>query len=180
MVKLAARDSSSLSMAGTDNRTAKLAIIIQQGKILDFIDGTTQRPETPEEYVRQEIAKSLVREYRYEKSLVEVEFTLRLGSRKPRADLMIFPSGSDHIQENALIVVECKASSVKSADRKEGVGQLQSYMAACPNVSYGMWTNGIERYCYKRVVKDGAVRNRGGPRSAGVWSGRGRAGSSTV
>jgi type I restriction enzyme M protein len=158
MVKLAARDSSSLSMAGTDNRTAKLAIIIQQGKILDFIDGTTQRPETPEEYVRQEIAKSLVREYRYEKSLVEVEFTLRLGSRKPRADLMIFPSGSDHIQENALIVVECKASSVKSADRKEGVGQLQSYMAACPNVSYGMWTNGIERYCYKRVVKDGAVR----------------------
>jgi len=39
----------------------KLAIIIQQGKVLDFIDGKTQRQETPEEYVRQEIAKSLVR-----------------------------------------------------------------------------------------------------------------------
>ncbi len=34
----------------------KLAIIIQQGKVLDFIDGKTQRNETPEEYVRQEIA----------------------------------------------------------------------------------------------------------------------------
>jgi hypothetical protein len=61
----------------------KLAIIIQQGKVLDFIDGKTQRPETPEEYVRQEIAKSLVREYRYEKASIKVEFTIRVGSRKP-------------------------------------------------------------------------------------------------
>ena len=66
--------------------TNKLAIIVQQGRILDFIDGHTQRRETPEEYVRQEIAKSLVREYRYDKASISVEFTLRLGSRKPRAD----------------------------------------------------------------------------------------------
>ena len=33
------------------------AIIVQQGKLLDFIDGVTQRSETPEEYVSQEIAK---------------------------------------------------------------------------------------------------------------------------
>lgn len=46
---------------------------------------------------------------------------------------------------------------MKSADKKDGVGQLQSYMAACPNVSYGMWTNGIERFCYKRVVKGGTI-----------------------
>jgi type I restriction enzyme M protein len=30
-------------------------------------------------------------------------------------------------------------------------------MAACPNVTYGMWTNGIERFCYRRVVKGGQV-----------------------
>jgi type I restriction enzyme M protein len=113
----------------------KLAIIIQQGKVLDFIDGKTQRPETPEEYVRQEIAKSLVREYRYEKSDVEVEFTVRVGSRKPRADLVIFPSATPHAQDQALIIVECKSSAVKAADKKDGVGQLQSYMAACPNVT---------------------------------------------
>jgi type I restriction enzyme M protein len=156
MGKLIATNSSGARSDGAQQPT-KLAIIIQQGKILDFIDGTTQRPETPEEYVRQEIAKSLVREYLYEKSLVEVEFTLRLGSRKPRADLVIFPPGSDHVQENSSIIVECKASTIKSADKKDGVGQLQSYMAACPNATYGMWTNGIERFCYKRVVKGGTV-----------------------
>jgi type I restriction enzyme M protein len=136
---------------------SKLALIIQQGKVLDFIDGKTQRNETPEEYVRQEIAKSLVREYRYEKASVEVEFTIRVGSRKPRADLVIFPIATEHMQENALIIVECKASTVKSADKKDGVGQLQSYMSASPNVSYGMWTNGIERFCYRRIVKGGTV-----------------------
>jgi type I restriction enzyme M protein len=141
----------------TNEPTSKLAIIIQQGKVLDFIDGKTQRNETPEEYVRQEIAKSLVREYRYEKVNIEVEFVVRVGTQKPRADLVIFPPATDHKQENALIIVECKSAKVKSDARKDGVGQLQSYMAACPNVAYGMWTNGVERYCYRRIVKDGQV-----------------------
>jgi type I restriction enzyme M protein len=131
------------------------AIIVQQGKILDFIDGQTQRNETPEEYVRQEIAKSLVREYGYAKRDIAVEFTLRLGTRKPRADLVIFPERDEHKQGNAYIIVECKAPTVKAADRKEGVEQLRSYMAACENVRYGMWTNGIERFCYRRVFKSG-------------------------
>jgi len=134
-----------------------LAIIVAQGKILDFIDGRTQRSDTPEEYVRQEIAKSLVREYRYAKPDIEVEFTLRIGTRKPRADIVIFPPKASHEQQNATIIVECKAPSVKSADKKDGVGQLQSYMATCPNAEYGMWTNSLERFCYRRVVKDGKV-----------------------
>ena len=137
--------------------TRPTAVIVQQGKILDYIDGLTQRNETPEEYVRQEIAKSLVREYGYEKQEISVEFMLRLGSRKPRADLVIFDEGDPHDQDRARAIIECKSQKIKSTDRKDGVGQLQSYMAGCPNVVYGMWTNGIERFCYRRVVADGKV-----------------------
>src|SRR5690242_296234 len=90
------------------------AVIVQQGKLLDFIDGTTQRDETPEEYVRQEIAKSLVREYGYAKRDIAVEFPLKIGSKKPRADLVIFPEGTEHSQQNAYIIVECKSQNVKS------------------------------------------------------------------
>jgi len=133
------------------------AIIVEQGRILDFIDGKTQRRETPEEYVRQEIAKSLVREYRYSKADIEVEFVVRVGTRKPRADLVVFPSKNTHVQENAEIIIECKAPIVKAADKKDGVGQLQSYMAVCPNVRYGVWTNGVERFCYRRLLKAGKV-----------------------
>lgn len=129
-------------------------IIVQQGKVLDFIDGQTQRNETPEEYVRQEIAKSLVREYGYPKQDIAVEFTLRVGSRKPRADLVIF---ADHAQENARTIVECKQPKVKSSDRKEGIGQLQSYLSVCPNAEFGMWTNGSERFCYRKVVRNGHI-----------------------
>jgi type I restriction enzyme M protein len=136
---------------------APVAVIVQQGKVLDFIDAKTQREETPEEYVRQEIAKSLVREYGYPKSDVSVEFTLRLGSRKPRADLVIFGAGEDHDQVSAHVIVECKEQRVKSSDRKEGVGQLQSYLAACPNAVYGMWTNGLERFCYRKVETRGKI-----------------------
>ena len=136
---------------------APIPVIVQQGKILDFIDGLTQRNETPEEYVRQEIAKSLVREYDYGKVEISVEFTLRLGSRKPRADLVIFDEGDEHTQDRAKVIIECKSQKVKSTDRKEGVGQLQSYMSACPNVQYGMWTNGVERFCYRRVEKNGSI-----------------------
>ncbi len=133
------------------------AIIVQQGKLLDFIDGQTQREETPEEYVRQEIAKSLVREYGYPKKDIHVEFVLNLGSRKPRADLVIFATGERHTQDRGTLIVECKAQTVKSSDKKDGVGQLKSYMSACPNVHIGMWTNGLERFCYRKVVKAGEI-----------------------
>lgn len=131
------------------------AIIVQQGRVLDYIDGRTQRKETPEEYVRQEIAKSLVREYGYPKKDIEVEFTIPSGSKRPRADLVIFPEGLEHEIENVRIVVECKAATVKPSDKKEGIGQLQSYMSNCVNSVYGMWTNGTERFCYRKVTKKG-------------------------
>ncbi len=148
----------SSSMAATFQQVFSTAVIVQQGRVLDFIDGLTQRVETPEEYVRQEIAKSLVREYGYPKKDVSVEFTLRLGSRKPRSDLVVFLAEEDHEQSCAYIIVECKESKIKSADRKEGVGQLQSYMAACPNAIYGMWTNGVERFCFRKVEHRGNIR----------------------
>ena len=134
------------------------AVIVQQGKILDYIDEITQRKETPEEYVRQEIAKSLVREYGYQKQEISVEFSIRLGSGRRRADLVIFDEGDPHLQERARAIIECKSQKIKSSDRQDGVGQLQSYMAACPNAAYGMWTNGVERYCYHRVEAKGKVR----------------------
>ena len=142
--------------AGTKSKPQKpTAIIVQQGKVLDYIDGKTQRPEKPEEHVRQEIAKSLVREYRYPKEQIAVEFTLRLGTRKPRADLVIFTQGQPHAQEHARIIVECKAPTVKMGDKDQGVGQLKSYLDACPNTLFGMWINGVDRVCYRRVEKDG-------------------------
>ena len=133
------------------------AVIVAQGKLLDYIDGTSQRVETPEEYVRQEIAKSLVREYGYAKRDIEVEFQLRVGTKKPRADLVVFPENVEHTQETASLLIECKHAKTKPSDKDDGVGQLKSYLYVCPNAEYGMWTNGTERFCYRRVVRKGKI-----------------------
>lgn len=64
-------------------------ISIPDGKICDYVDGKF-RNDTPEEYVRQTIEKRLVNEHKYMPSQIEIEYTLQLGSRKPRADIVIF------------------------------------------------------------------------------------------
>ena len=133
------------------------AVLVPQGKILDFIDETI-RKETPEEYVRQEIEKSLIREYRYARDEIAVEFGVKLGTARKRADLVIFPEGAPHKQEHAWAIIECKAPSVPPGHKTEGVAQLKSYMSGCVNGEFGMWTNGQERFCYRKVTKSGKVQ----------------------
>lgn len=124
--------------------------IVPPGKILDFVDGTL-RNDTPEEYVRQEILKSLVREYGYNKADIRVEFPIKLGSRRVRVDIVVFPHGlspEEQTQQTAWLIVECKSGKVRPSMKKDGVGQLVSYMAACPNVEIGMWTNGEDMQAF--------------------------------
>ena len=64
---------------------------IPEGKIVDFISGHLLN-DTPEEYVRQNVAMSLVLEYGYDRSQIEVEFRIKVGSNRKRIDLAIFPS----------------------------------------------------------------------------------------
>ena len=129
---------------------------IPRGKIVDFIDGSL-RSDTPEEYVRQEIEKSLVREYNYSREDIEVEYRVKMGSTRKPADLAIFPEHAPHDQEHAWAIIECKRSDVPPHDKREGVDQLKSYMAACLNTEFGMWTNGQERLCYRKVQEQGAA-----------------------
>jgi len=126
-------------------------------KILDFIDGTV-RKKTPEEYVRQNVERSLVQEYRYTREEIAVEFKVKVGSAKKRVDLAIFREDASRTQENIIILSECKREGVSSVDKREGIEQLKSYMAACPNCTFGVWTNGSdERLCFRREDVDGGV-----------------------
>jgi len=136
--------------------TSPTNVIVPHGKIMDFVDGKF-RKETPEEYVRQEIEKSLVREYKYPREEISVEYKVKLGSSSKRADIVIFPEDATHKQEHVWAVVECKAADVPPNHKKEGIAQLQSYMAACASAEFGMWTNGQERHCFSRVRTDGLV-----------------------
>jgi len=129
-------------------------IVIPEGKICDYIDQKF-RCDTPEEYVRQTIEKRLINEHKYSKPQVKVEFSLRLGSSKKRADLVIFDANcEEQIQENIQIIIECKSETVEPSSAKDGIGQLKSYMAACSNCEWGMWTNGKHKEVFRKVTNE--------------------------
>ena len=101
-------------------------IVIPEGKICDYVDGKF-RNDTPEEYVRQTIEKRLINEHKYLPKQIRIEYTLQLGSRKPRADIVIFDKGcTEQIQENVKIIIECKKEAVDARNAKDGVEQLKS------------------------------------------------------
>lgn len=129
---------------------------IPDGKIVDFLTGKFVN-DTPEEYVRQNIEKALVRQYKYAATHCQPEFRIRMGSAKPRVDIAVFPPTEKHEQAHAHILIETKKPNTSPQDKKEGIGQLQSYMAACPNALYGLWTNGDDRFCFARRVKAGKI-----------------------
>lgn len=129
-------------------------ISIPDGKICDYIDQKF-RNDTPEEYVRQTIEKRLINEHKYLISQVKIEYTLQLGSKKPRADIVIFDKNcTEYKQEDVHIIIECKKEAVEARNAKDGVEQLKSYMSACPNCEWGMWTNGKQKEVFRKYIND--------------------------
>ncbi|MDE0398434.1 MAG: type I restriction enzyme HsdR N-terminal domain-containing protein [Candidatus Poribacteria bacterium] len=131
-------------------------VSVPDGSIRDYVDGKI-RKDTPEEYVRQTIEKRLINEHKYKREQIKIEFGLKLGSRRPRADIVVFPKDSPEMtQDQVWLIVECKKESVEPRNRKDGVDQLKSYMSACPNCEWGLWTNGK----YKEVLRKVEVEGR--------------------
>lgn len=124
-------------------------LTVPEGKVRDYIDGQ-ERNDTPEEYVRQTIEKRLINELRYKREQIRIEFGIKTGSSRPRADIVIWKSGEECIQDNARIIIECKKSSVNPESAKDGIEQLKSYMSACPNCEWGMWTNSMARFVFRK------------------------------
>lgn len=129
---------------------------IPEGKICDFIDGKL-RNDTPEEYVRQNIERRLVLELGFAPSDIAVEFPIKVGSSTKRVDIAVFKDGERHLQENIWIVIECKRDNVPATSKKDGVGQLKSYLSASPNSQWGMWTNGVAKEVFHKVEVGGRI-----------------------
>ena len=128
---------------------------IPDGKIRDYVDGKF-RNDTAEEYVRQTIERRLVDEHRYPVTQIAIEFTLQNGSKRPRADIVVFEKNSERIQDSIKIIVECKKATINPSATKDGIEQLRSYMNICTNCEWGMWTNSIQRFVFRKVYDSAA------------------------
>lgn len=132
-------------------------VTIPDGKIRDYVDGTF-RNDTAEEYVRQTIERRLVDEHRYLPDQIKIEFVLQNGSKRPRADIVVFDKNAEKVQAAVKIIVECKQAKISPSAAKDGIAQLQSYMSICANCEWGMWTNSIQRFVFRKIF-DSTTKN---------------------
>lgn len=130
-------------------------LVVPPGKLRCFVTGML-RSDTPEEHVRQRMARSLVEEYGYSKGDLELERTIQIGRAKKRADIVIFRTGAEHKTENICIIVEAKRDSIKPNDKDNGIAQLESYVSATINAEFGLWV-GSEVRAYQKNQKAGVA-----------------------
>lgn len=124
-------------------------VVIPTGKIKCYITNIL-RNDTPEEHIRQRIARSLVEEYGYSKSDIDFEWVIQTGQAKKRADIVIFEKDQKHTDENILLIVEAKRKEIKPTHSQNGIKQLKSYLAATLNAKYGLWI-GSEIKAYEKT-----------------------------
>jgi type I restriction enzyme M protein len=128
---------------------------IPDGMVVDFITGSLVR-DTPEEYVRQNVERDLIQRFNYRLADCAPEKRIRVGSSNKRVDVAVFTEGAEHTQEHIYIVIECKKPGTHPQNRRDGIEQCKSYMAACVNAKYGMWTNGDDRYLFVKRPQAGS------------------------
>jgi type I restriction enzyme M protein len=136
-----------MTVAG--DRSSEPILLVPAGKIRCYIHGNVLRKDTPEEHVRQRVARSLVEEYGYAKTDLHLELPIKVGSARKQVDIAVFPPGSEHKQELIFAIVEAKREDIRPNDREEGVNQLKSYMAASINARWGLWV-GSEMQAFER------------------------------
>ena len=127
---------------------------IRAGYLRCFVS-EKHRKDTAEENVRQRWARSLVDEYGYDLADMEVEFSIKMGTSRKRADIVVFVHGEEHRQDRVQIVIEAKRDDVLPRDVSEGVEQLKSYMSACSSCRFGLWV-GSERIALEKTA-DGKI-----------------------
>ncbi len=127
---------------------------VPEGKRIDFLTGRFIS-DTPEEYIRQNLEKALVRQYHYPGKDCAPEFRIKVGSSAKRADIAVFQPGAEHKQENIYLIVETKKLGSNPYAKKDGIDQLQSYMAASVNAQYGLWTDGDQRFPFAKRSSGG-------------------------
>ncbi len=125
-----------------------------QGKIIDYIDNETRRPNTPEERIRQKMVQILHCEFGYPIANIGLERAINIGREIKRADIIVYNNATacaSNNQGEIYLIAEIKAPTVLDSD-----GQLDSYMSAS-SAQGGFWTNGNKIDFYRKEAGTGNI-----------------------
>ncbi len=135
---------------------------LEEGQIFDYITGKTVK-DTDKERVRQRIARAIIHEYGIPAEDMEPDFRVKVGGRNKKIDIAIFhPPGVAHEPENLyrVVVVEKEPKlgakgAYRMRDPEEARKEfelLETVMAEIESCHYGLWTNGLEFFFFKKEI----------------------------
>ncbi|MEL6704805.1 MAG: N-6 DNA methylase [Bacteroidota bacterium] len=138
---------------GTPDTLPTSAIRLDKtGRLVDYLDASKSRPDTPEERVRQEYVRTLVEEYGYSPELIALSVPIKTGSstHAKEADIAVYLTAeakTHRRQGEVALLVETKAP-----DKSVGQNQLVSYVYHT-SAAGAVWTNGSEATYWRRLTE---------------------------
>lgn len=124
-------------------------IEIPDGKIADFITGKWVK-ETEQEQVRQNFERTLVEEYEYPTSDIQVDFAIKIWDgdkqKNKKAPLVVMKPGT----EEPFVLVLIAAPKANPTDKTNGATDLEQWLVDIASAEYGCWTNGIENIFFQK------------------------------
>ena len=124
-------------------------IEIHDGKIADFITGKWVK-ETEQEQVRQNFERTLVEEYEYPTSDIQVDFAIKIWDgdkqKTKKSPLVVMKPGT----EEPFILILIATPKANPTDKTNGATDLEQWLVDIASAEYGCWTNGIENIFFQK------------------------------
>lgn len=119
-----------------------------EGKIIDFVDGKL-RADSETERIRQDFERTLIEEYRYDRSDIAADARFRVpdGTRtvQKKVSLVVYRDRADHKDdESAYVLIQVVKPGTQPSDSKMGASDLERTLYACSGARFGCWTDGTE------------------------------------
>lgn len=124
------------------------------GKIIDFIDGKL-RTDSETERIRQDFERTLIEEYRYDRSDIAVDVRLKVpdGTRtvQKKVSLVVYLPGANlKDEESAFVLIQIVKPGTQPSDSKIGASDLERIIYACSGAKFGCWTDGTETLFFQK------------------------------
>lgn len=126
---------------------------------------------SPKKILIQKVLRQLIESYGFDRADIEVNYKPRIqGHGRKVADIAVFRSGAEHINENLQRVIICKTQKKRDKLRSHSEAEtdlkpLKELIEILPSLSLGMWTNGQEEFLFQVEHTRFEIRTQ----PLGVW-----------
>ena len=148
-------------MSDLDQEAQAPESALEEGKVFDYITGNPVK-DSDKEQVRQRIARAIIHEYGIAAEDMEPDFKIKVLGKNRKLDIAIFKPGQAHTGDNlyrAVVVEKEPKLGTKGAYRMRDPEEarkefevLETVMAEVESCDYGLWTNGLEFFFFKKEV----------------------------